>query len=60
MFVYTKNKYVKSGLEEQGCKLLHKTKNGIHIYAVPDSSIAFNFGQYEEYEDTWRSSTLTF
>ena len=60
MFVYTKNKYVKAGLEKQGCKLLYVQKNGTHVYAVPSSNIQFNFGQYEEYEDTWRSNTLTF
>lgn len=56
MFVYTKNNYVKEALEQQGCKLMQKTKNGIHIYAL-SPTVSFNF---EEYQDTWCSNTLTF
>lgn len=56
MFVYTKNEYVKEHLEQHGCKLLQETENGVSIYVL-SPTLSFHF---EEYEDTWRSNTLTF
>lgn len=56
MFVYTKNKNTIKRLEADGCKLIQKKQDGVHVYALSPTS-TLNF---EKEKNTWLSPKLTF